>query len=83
MDYVKYHSVCEYILGVLRTMALGEPLPEKPDDITWDFVYSVAASHTFAGALFYFLEDKISKEASYQIRHVLFAFQRVHGLVLR
>jgi len=59
MDYTSYLAVCKYIIALLRTMAFGEPLPEKPGDIEWGTVYSVAKSHSFAGTLYYFLEDKI------------------------
>ncbi len=63
MDYTQYLLVCEYIIKVLRTMAFGEPLADKPDSVKWGEVYAVAKSHSFAGTLFYFLEDVLKSEA--------------------
>lgn len=63
MDYTEYRLVCEYVIGVLRTMAFSAPLPEKPPSVSWGSVYGVAKSHSFGGTLFYFLEDAIRAEA--------------------
>lgn len=59
-DYIK---TSEYIIGVLRTVVGGEPLPNKPTDVSWHGVYSLAKHHSLASTLYSYIEADLLKDA--------------------
>ena len=59
--------VMRYITRVMRALVLGGDIPEKPSEMPWEAVFSLANSHTVAGTLWYALEATVRAEASEQL----------------
>lgn len=56
----KIIPAARYIAALLLTLNFGEQKPNKPDDIGYRTVYTLAKRHSLSGALWYVLEDEIT-----------------------
>lgn len=60
----EYLKTSEYIIGALRTMIDGAPLPEKPSDTSFEMIYRLSKHHSLASTVYYYIENEVKKEAS-------------------
>ena len=60
----EYLKASEYIIGALRTMIDGSPLPEKPADTSFEMIYRLAKHHSLASTVYHYIENEVKKEAS-------------------
>ena len=60
----EYLKASEYIIGALRTMIDGSPLPEKPADTSFEMIYRFAKHHSLASTVYHYIENEVKKEAS-------------------
>ena len=58
----EYVITADYIIGVLRTMIDGSPLPQKPADISFRMIYSLSKHHSLASTLYHYIEAEVKKE---------------------
>jgi hypothetical protein len=59
----EYLLVSEYLIGVLRTVVFSLPLPKKPDEISFESVYSLARHHSLASTVYAVLEPELLSSA--------------------
>lgn len=60
----EYLKASEYIIGVLRTMIDGSPLPKKPADTSFEMICRLAKHHSLASTVYHYIENEVKKEAS-------------------
>lgn len=58
----EYIVTADYILGVLRAMIDGSPLPEKPLDVSFRMIYSLSKHHSLASTIYHYIENEVKKE---------------------
>lgn len=63
----EYIKISEYITGVLRTVVCGAPLPDKPFDISWGSVYSLAKHHSLASTIYSSIEAELLNDAPLEL----------------
>ena len=60
VEHEKEVPLIRYITKLVRALHYGEPMPEKPDELSWRDIFTHAYTHSVAGAIWNVVEDAVT-----------------------
>ena len=60
VEHEKEVPLIRYITKLIRSLHYGEPMPKKPDELTWRDIFTHAYTHSVAGTIWNVVEEAVT-----------------------